>query len=603
MKIISHLKLKKRHYQFVKGYDNMNAFPTERDIRITTKLLVDHYGIKQNLLKNIIGNNYLKNLNSMLNNLEEEHLDSYKLARLIIVNRGPYLFAGSSEAIRELRDTLLKSLEDEQLIALYNRNPIDGKNLNSPSYIRTSLARKKWVMGGKWARDFIQTLGFPLVFSGLSIPKDHSTYSFQDVEPKRSLPPLVDYQIELKEKMLRVLNEEEHRTRCVVTLPTGGGKTRVAVESFIDWMQPRFSEGKYLLWIAQGEELCEQAISCMTDMWQDREFTEALRIYRYFGGKKIKEEDLIGGAVVASIQQLYSRIKDNDNVLDEILKNCGAVIIAEAHHATAKSYQVLFERAQELVGKDLFPVCGLTATPGRNNGETINLVDQFEAYLIHPTLPDLDKYENNPLLYYREKGYLAKPIFLLNEEGEEIEVTDEMIDQDSDDLNHQFFKDLAADEKRNFHIIEYMLSLPPESSALVYACTVEHAKFLSFFMNAVGRKSVVIDANSPKQIRRIHIEAFKKGEIEFLFNYGVLTTGFDAPKVDHIIICRPTSSIILYEQMVGRGLRGEKFGGTQDCYIIDFSQNIKRLGKPLAYARFIEEWKVQTRKIEDGVMV
>ncbi|MCD8500516.1 MAG: hypothetical protein LRY71_01065 [Bacillaceae bacterium] len=44
------------------------------------------------------------------------------------------------------------------------------------------------------------------------------------------------------------------------------------------------------------------------------------------------------------------------------------------------------------------------------------------------------------------------------------------------------------------------------------------------------------------------MDAFKKGEIEFLFNYGVLTTGFDAPKTDHILICRPTSSIILYEQ-------------------------------------------------------
>ncbi|MEW4278919.1 helicase-related protein [Priestia megaterium] len=55
----------------------------------------------------------------------------------------------------------------------------------------------------------------------------------------------------------------------------------------------------------------------------------------------------------------------------------------------------------------------------------------------------------------------------------------------------------------------------------------------------------------------MHISAFEKDEIEFLFNYGVLTTGFDAPKTDHILICLPTSSIILYEQTVGRWLRGE----------------------------------------------
>src|SRR5699024_6356389 len=350
---------------------------------------------------------------------------------------------------------------------LYERNPISGKNIKSPSYMPNALANKKWVMGGKWARDFIQTLEFPLLFSGISIPKDHSTDPFQDIEPRKSLPPLVEYQSELKDKMLSVLNKEEDRTRCVVTLPTGGGKTRVAVESFIEWMQPRFSEGRYLLWIAQGEELCEQAISCITDMWQDKEFTEALRIYRYFSGKDVKEENLIGGAVVASIQQLYTRVKNNNSTLDEILKNCGAVIIDEAHHAAAPSYGVVFDRAKELVGEDLFPICGLTATPGRNNDETVKLVDRFEAYLIHLTLLDIEKYKKYTLLYFREEGYLAEPIFLLHEEGEEYEISDDMMDDDSYDLSSEFLKVLAADHNRNYHIIEYLMSISEESSTLV----------------------------------------------------------------------------------------------------------------------------------------
>lgn len=581
----------------------LNAFPTERDIRTIISLLIEKYDIDQSMLIKFIGKNSFNHLNRMLSDLEENEMDVYKLARLIIINKGPYLLAGSTDIVRELKAHLLRKLDESSLIDLYNRNPINGKNIKSASYMPNALANKKWVMGGKWARDFVHTLGFPLLFSGISIPKDHSTDPYQDIEPKRSLPPLVEYQSELKEKMLGVLNVEEDRTRCVVTLPTGGGKTRVAVESFIEWMQPRFSEGKYLLWIAQGEELCEQAISCMVDMWQDREFTEALRIYRYFGGKKVKEENLIGGAVVASIQQLHTRVKNNDEALNEILKNCGAVIIDEAHHATAKSYQELFNRAKELVGEDLFPICGLTATPGRSNDETVQLVDQFEAYLIHPTLPDVEKYDKNPLLYFRERGYLAEPIFLLHEDGEEIEIGDDMLDGEGEDLNSDFLKTLAANHDRNYHIIEYMMSISNGSSSLVYACTVNHAEYLSTVMNAVGRKSVVISADTPKQIRRIHIEAFKKKEIEFLFNYGVLTTGFDAPKTDHIIICRPTSSIILYEQMVGRGLRGERFGGTRQCHIVDFSQNIKRHGQPLAYARFLEDWQVKAVTNFDEVMV
>lgn len=581
----------------------MTGFISEADIRQAVFLLIEKYHVNRNMLIQFIGEESFAQINKMLVLLEEGEIDLFQLARMIIINKGPYLFAGCNNAIRELRAYLLRQLDDEILIDLYERNPISNRNIRSASYMPNALARKKWVMGGKWARDFIQTLGFPIVFSGISVPKDHSTDPIQDIEPRKIVPPLVDYQIELKDKMLDVLNLKQEKTRCVVTLPTGGGKTRVAVESFIDWMQPRFSEGKYMLWIAQGEELCEQAISCITDMWQDREFPETLRIYRYFGGKRIKEEDMIGGAVIASIQQIYSRVQNNDPILIEILKNCGAMIIDEAHHATTKSYEILFDKAKQLVGEDLFPVCGLTATPGRSNDETMNLVNQFEAYLIHPTLPDMKQYKENPLLYFREKGYLAEPIFLLHEDGEEIEVSDEMIDQESGDLNSEFLKKLAADHVRNQHIIEYMLSLPIGSSSLVYACTVEHAEFLAMIMNSLGRKSAVISAETPKQIRRIHIAAFKRREIEFLFNYGVLTTGFDAPKTDHIIICRPTSSIILYEQMVGRGLRGEKFGGTKQCKIIDFSQNIKRHGKPLAYARFIEDWKVRAVKDFEEVRV
>ena len=571
----------------------VHAFPTEKEIRQTVHLLIDKYKVNLSMLINFIGKENYKQLTLMLEDLEEGEMDEYQLARTVIVNKGPYLFAGSHQAVRELRSHLLRQLDDDTVINLYTRNPISGKNIKSPSYMYNSLANKKWTMGGRWPKDFIKTLGFPLVFSGISIPKDHSTDAFQDIEPRKVLPPLVSYQEELKNKMLEVLNLEQNKTRCMVTLPTGGGKTRVAVESFIDWMQPRFSEGKYLIWIAQSEELCEQAIACITDLWQNREFPEALRVYRFYGGKQINVENLIGGVVVASIQQLYTRIKSKDPALDEILENCGAMIIDEAHHATTKSYKSLFNRARQLVGDELFPICGLTATPGRSNDETMKLVDEFDAYLIHPTLPNIEKYQKNPLLYFREEGYLAEPIFLLSKDGETVEVPDEYIDNETDDINSEYLKVLAEDRERNFHIIEYMLTIPTGTSTLVYACTVEHAEFLSMMMNSLGRKSAVISAETPKQIRRIHIAAFKRGEIEFLFNYGVLTTGFDAPKTDHLIICRPTSSQILYEQMVGRGLRGPKFGGTEQCKIIDFSQNLTRHGKPLAYARFIKDWEVQ----------
>jgi superfamily II DNA or RNA helicase len=87
------------------------------------------------------------------------------------------------------------------------------------------------------------------------------------------------------------------------------------------------------------------------------------------------------------------------------------------------------------------------------------------------------------------------------------------------------------------------------------------------------------------------LEQFKNGEIQYVVNYGVLTTGFDAPKTENIVICRPTFSEVLYEQIVGRGLRGSKFGGTNKCTIIDFCDNYQRFGDQQAYNRFREFWK------------
>jgi DNA repair protein RadD len=71
----------------------------------------------------------------------------------------------------------------------------------------------------------------------------------------------------------------------------------------------------------------------------------------------------------------------------------------------------------------------------------------------------------------------------------------------------------------------------------------------------------------------------------------VLTTGFDAPKVGAVIIARPTTSPVLYEQMIGRGMRGPVNGGTTDCLVIDLVDNIERFSGQMAYTRFSEYWQ------------
>lgn len=159
-----------------------------------------------------------------------------------------------------------------------------------------------------------------------------------------------------------------------------------------------------------------------------------------------------------------------------------------------------------------------------------------------------------------------------------------------EDLPPGFLKRLSNDNERNLQILKKLLEIERARPTLVYACTVDHAEFLSFILNEKGRGSGSISAKTPLTIRRGLIDSFKKGNIDFLCNFGVLTTGFDAPKTECIVICRPTTSEVLYEQIVGRGMRGPEFGGTEFCDVIDFSDNIHRLGGQMAYTRFEDFW-------------
>jgi len=545
----------------------MHIFPTDKEVEKAAELLVNKYDVSAQLLGRLFGINKRNQANSILQSLGEARLTALDIARLLVQREGPNLFAGNKKMTRKLRLHLLQKLSDKQVRRLYSRHPLSKKKISSPSYMRRPLAEKRWHSGKHWARDFVSALGFPSIFAGVvqagKVPTIH------DVQPHKVPPNLTEFQIDLKKRMREVLDRDGNRTRCIVTLPTGGGKTRVAVEAFIDWMQPRFATGKYLIWIAQSEELCEQSIACIEQMWSSREFVKPLRIYRFFGGRCIPCDELQGGALVGSIQQLHSRIKDNDEALELILKDTGAMIIDEAHRAVSSMYDILLRRSEYFCGPDLFPICGLTATPGRAG-----------------------IYQEQPLEYFREKGYLARARHIIYRSGREYSLTDDEVYELErvGDLPAGFLKRLAADNRRNLLIVRRLLRLPKKTPTLIYACTVNHAYFLSVILTAQGRKSAAISANTPATLRRAIIHDFKKGKLEFLCNYGVLTTGFDAPKTKCIALCRPTMSEVLYEQIIGRGLRGPNFNGTPECMIIDFADNIRRLGPPLAYARFADFW-------------
>ena len=574
----------------------MKISPNLEEVELAADLLVNRYNVSAQVLGQLFGTKDRDQANDVLKHLGGQKLDRLKIAKLHILRKGATLFGGSDQKVKDLRQRLLKKLPEHEIKVLFEKHgSTAANNITSTSHMPKPLADKKWHADGNWPKDFVKATGFPIIFSGV---KQHNTSeTVVEVHPKIRVPQLADFQKHLKEEMLTVLDKENSKTRCIVTLPTGGGKTRVAVEAFIDWMIPRFADGQYLVWIAQSEELCEQAIKCVEQMWSDREFTTSLFIYRFFSGRDIPGDKLgRGGVVVSSIQQLHSRIKNDDQSLNEILEKTGAMIIDEAHRAVSSMYDNLLRKAESLRGPDLFPICGLTATPGRTGlhgmHETTKLVNRFEAYLVSPKLgPD---YETDPLRYFREHGFLARANHITYRSGIEYTLTDKELEEvkpDSDEsLPPGFLKRLASDKKRNMLIIKRLLKIRPGTPTIIYACTVDHAYFLSVILTEKGRPSGTISSDTPLTIRRGLIKDFKEGKIDFLCNFGVLATGFDAPTTRCIAMCRPTTSDILYEQIIGRGLRGPNFGGTKECIIIDFADNIKRLGKSLSYARFSDSW-------------
>jgi superfamily II DNA or RNA helicase len=128
-----------------------------------------------------------------------------------------------------------------------------------------------------------------------------------------------------------------------------------------------------------------------------------------------------------------------------------------------------------------------------------------------------------------------------------------------------------------------IMSKPDDWQIVVFAASVENAQTLATLLTLRGRPAASIDQDTHPEDRRVAIERFKSGELKVLTNYAVLSQGFDAPKTDAVYITRPTSSEVRYQQMVGRGLRGPKNGGTQEVLIVNMLDNIVEFGDSIVY--------------------
>ena len=172
---------------------------------------------------------------------------------------------------------------------------------------------------------------------------------------------------------------------------------------------------------------------------------------------------------------------------------------------------------------------------------------------------------DSPIDYLRSENYLAIqeniPIAYLG--GKKIEEHE----LKNGDYTKKQLQDFADDADRNQRIFERAkFEIENGGQVILFACSKKNAILLTSLLVLNDIKAACVLGNTTN--RSNIIQDFKSNKLQILVNYGVLTTGFDAPKADVAIIARPTQSIVLYSQMVGRVIRGEKAGGTKTCRII-----------------------------------
>jgi superfamily II DNA or RNA helicase len=398
------------------------------------------------------------------------------------------------------------------------------------------------------------------------------------------LPPLHDFQQEVLDGVEALSKLPEMKRRAVISLPTGGGKTRVTVEAAVlHFLKPE-GPRRSVIWVAQSDELCEQAVQAFQQVWLNRgaERTD-LRVVRFWGGNKNPDFQETGKpvVVVASIQTLNSRM-GTANL--EWLREPGLVVVDECHHAITRSYTNLLKWLDAevsrtgVIEKEQPVMLGLSATPFRSDDdESQRLAKRFDSRWLPNDQSGLQaRLRRQGVLSEIDSHPLESGVGLLpSEESKLDELWGQNDGLDFDRLIEAINQRLAGSEERNDRLVEY-LSQMKERSTLFFANSVAHAEEIAARLNLAGIRAAAVSGGTSRSTRRYFLDAFQRGEIKVLCNHSVLTTGFDAPKTDVVLISRQVFSAVRYMQMVGRGLRGEKNGGTARCKIVTVMDNLGR---------------------------
>lgn len=347
------------------------------------------------------------------------------------------------------------------------------------------------------------------------------------------------YQDEGLRRPIEYLSRTKEGNPCV-EIPTGGGKSHIIAE-LAKWV---IGCGGRVVCVAPSKELVEQQIDKLERL--------GIEVGVWCAGLGRKEA--AKPVTIASIQSIYKAAAEFPPI--------DLVIVDEAHLIPPDGdgmFRKFLADVQQL--RPGSRVVGFTATPYRTSSGPICGLDQILTEIVYRAeVPELI-----------EQGYLSpmrakQPCHDFDASGLRVR-NGEFRPEDVEAAVMETHALQAACGQ----LIEYTQD---RKSVLIFAASVQHAWAITWEIEGCWG----VFGDTPTAKRREAIEKFRSGEIKYLVNVNVLSTGFDAPNVDAVAMMRPTLSPGLYYQQVGRGFRLSPDTGKTDCLVLDFAGNCKRHG-------------------------
>ena len=325
---------------------------------------------------------------------------------------------------------------------------------------------------------------------------------------------------------------------CLV-LPTGSGKSHIVAalckQTVQEWPTTR------ILMLTHVKELIEQNAEKMLSHWEGA----PLGIY----SASLKKRQLGESITFAGIQSVRNRAQDIGNIDLCIIDECHLV-----SHKEEGGYRKLIDDLYKI--NPNMRVIGLTATPYRLGHGLITDKPALFKELIEPvSIEELVK--GGYLAPLRSRATSAKlDVSKVHKRGGEYVESELQAAVDNDD--------------KNIEVVREVISLAESRKSWLFFCAgVKHAQHIRDVLRSFGIVAECVTGDTPKAERERILRLYKEGKIQAVTNANVLTTGFDYPDIDLIVMLRPTMSASLYVQMAGRGMRPKSH--TDHCLVLDFA--------------------------------